>query len=178
MRRLRAKGETMLTVIPTCALSGIEAYPISIEVDISPGLPGFTMVGLPDSAVKEARERVFAALKNTGFTVPSKRITINLAPGGIRKEGTGFDLPLAIGILMASGQIDPVTLDGFLFMGELSLDGNLRTVRGVLPAAIFAKRTGLAGIDSAKGKRGGGGAGGRAGRVRGRQPPGGLELPP
>lgn len=136
----------MLTVIPTCALSGIEAYPISIEVDISPGLPGFTMVGLPDSAVKEARERVFAALKNTGFTVPSKRITINLAPGGIRKEGTGFDLPLAIGILMASGQIESIGLDGFLFMGELSLDGNLRTVRGVLPAAIFAKRTGLAGL--------------------------------
>lgn len=136
----------MLTVISTCALSGIDAYPISIETDISPGLPGFSMVGLPDSAVKEARERVFAALKNSGFTVPSKRITINLAPGGIRKEGTGFDLPLAIGILMASGQIDSIALEGFLFMGELSLDGNLRTVRGVLPAAIFAKRTGLRGL--------------------------------
>jgi magnesium chelatase family protein len=136
----------MLSVITTCALSGIDAYPITIEVDMSPGLPGFTMVGLPDSAVKEARERVFAALKNSGFMVPSKRITINLAPGGIRKEGTGFDLPLAVGILMASEQLPPMALEGYLFLGELSLDGALRPVRGVLPAAIYAKQSGLAGL--------------------------------
>jgi magnesium chelatase family protein len=136
----------MLSVITTCALSGIDAYPITIEIDMSPGLPGFTMVGLPDSAVKEARERVFAALKNSGFIVPSKRITVNLAPGGIRKEGTGFDLPLAIGILLASGQLEPIPLEGYLFLGELSLDGAIRAVRGVLPAAIYAKQSGLKGL--------------------------------
>ncbi|HKP97474.1 MAG TPA: YifB family Mg chelatase-like AAA ATPase [Fibrobacteria bacterium] len=136
----------MLSVIATCALSGIDVYPITVEVDIAPGLPGFTMVGLPDSAVKEARERVFAALKNSGFTVPSKRITVNLAPGGIRKEGTAFDMPLALGILLASGQLEPLPLEGFLFLGELSLDGNLRPVRGVLSAAIYAKQSGLAGL--------------------------------
>jgi magnesium chelatase family protein len=136
----------MLSVITTCALSGIDAYPITIEVDMSPGLPGFSMVGLPDSAVKEARERVFAALKNSGFSIPSKKITINLAPGGIRKEGTGFDLPLAIGILLASGQLEPVPLDPYLFLGELSLDGSIRNIRGVLPAASYAKEKGLAGL--------------------------------
>ena len=136
----------MLSVITTCALSGIDAYPITIEVDITPGLPGFTMVGLPDSAVKEARERVFAALKNSGFAVPSKRITVNLAPGGIRKEGTAFDLPLAVGILLASGQFESAPPDGFLFLGELSLDGTIRPVRGVLSAAIYAKQSGLRGL--------------------------------
>ncbi|MDB5105779.1 MAG: magnesium chelatase family protein [Fibrobacteres bacterium] len=143
----------MLSVITTCALSGIDAYPITIEVDMSPGLPGFTMVGLPDSAVKEARERVFAALKNSGFTVPSKRITVNLAPGGIRKEGTGFDLPLAIGILLASGQLEPTPLEGYLFLGELSLDGAIRPVRGVLPAAIYAKQSGRKGLIVPEGNR-------------------------
>ncbi|MDB5050258.1 MAG: magnesium chelatase family protein [Fibrobacteres bacterium] len=136
----------MLSVITTCALAGIDVYPITVEVDIAPGLPGFTMVGLPDSAVKEARERVFAALKNSGFTVPSKRITVNLAPGGIRKEGTAFDLSLAIGILLASGQLEPLPLEGFLFLGELSLDGAIRPVRGVLSAAIYAKQSALTGL--------------------------------
>src|SRR5262245_52821539 len=107
----------MLAVITTCALAGIDVYPITVEVDITPGLPGFTMVGLPDSAVKEARERVFAALKNSGFQVPSKRITVNLAPGGIRKEGTAFDLPLALGILIASGQVETGSLEGLVFLG-------------------------------------------------------------
>ncbi len=136
----------MLSVITTCALSGIDAYPITIEVDMSSGLPGFTMVGLPDSAVKEARERVFAALKNSGFSVPSKKITINLAPGGIRKEGTAFDLPLAIAILMASGQMEAIPLEGYLVLGELSLDGAIRPVRGILPAAIYARVNGLKGL--------------------------------
>lgn len=136
----------MLSVISTCALAGIDVYPITVEVDIAPGLPGFTMVGLPDSAVKEARERVFAALKNSGFAVPSKRITVNLAPGGIRKEGTAFDLPLALGILLASGQLEASPTEGLLFLGELSLDGAVRSVRGVLPAAIYAKGKKLAGM--------------------------------
>ena len=136
----------MLSVIGSCALMGIDAYPITVEVDIASGLPGFTMVGLPDSAVKEARERVFAALKNSGFAIPSKRITINLAPGGIRKEGTSFDLPLALGILLASEQVHGPTLDGLVFLGELSLDGGLRPIRGALSAAIYAKQSGLRGV--------------------------------
>jgi magnesium chelatase family protein len=135
----------MLSVISSCALAGIEAIPVTVEVDVSPGLPGFNMVGLPDSAVKEARERVFSALKNSGFTIPSKRITINLAPGGIRKEGTAFDLALALGLLLASEQVALPSLPPTLFMGELSLDGSLRPVRGVLPAALHAKSKGRAG---------------------------------
>jgi len=136
----------MLSIITSCALSGIDAFPITVEVDIAPGLPGFTLVGLPDSAVKEARERVFAAIKNSGFTVPSKRITVNLAPGGIRKEGTAFDLPLALGILLASGQVETGPLDPFLIFGELALDGRLRPVNGVLSAATFARDSGRLGI--------------------------------
>ncbi len=136
----------MLTRVQTCALSGIEAYPVSVEVDISSGLPGFSLVGLPDSAVKEARERVFAALKNSGFTIPSKRITVNLAPGGVRKEGTAFDLALAMGLLAASEQIDASLLQGIVFMGELSLDGKLRSVRGALSAALRAHSDGARAI--------------------------------
>lgn len=136
----------MLSVITSCALNGIDAYPVTVEIDVAPGLPGFTMVGLPDSAVKESRERVFAALKNSGFTVPSKRITVNLAPGGIRKEGTAFDLALALGLLMASEQAELPRLPPYLFLGELSLDGRLRPVRGVLPAALMAKGMGLPGL--------------------------------
>lgn len=136
----------MLAVISTCALTGIDAIPITIEVDIASGLPGFTMVGLPDSAMKEARERVFAALKNSGFTVPSKRITINLAPGDIRKEGTSFDLPLALGILIASGQVETASLERFLLFGELSLDGALRPVKGALSAATYARDSGRQGL--------------------------------
>jgi magnesium chelatase family protein len=136
----------MLSVITSCALNGIDAIPISVEVDIASGLPGFTLVGLPDSAVKEARERVFAALKNSGFQVPSKRITVNLAPGGIRKAGTAFDLPLALGILIASGQIDMGPLDSFLIFGELSLDGRVRPVNGALSAATYARESGYRGM--------------------------------
>lgn len=136
----------MLSVITSCALNGIEAYPVTVEIDVAPGLPGFTMVGLPDSAVKESRERVFAALKNSGFAVPSKRITVNLAPGAIRKEGTAFDLALALGLLLASGQVDGPAMAPFLFLGELSLDGRLRPVRGVLPAALMAKASALPGL--------------------------------
>lgn len=136
----------MLSVITACALNGIEAYPVTVEIDVAPGLPGFTMVGLPDSAVKESRERVFAALKNSGFAVPSKRITVNLAPGAIRKEGTAFDLALALGLLLASGQTELPPFPPYLFLGELSLDGRLRPVRGVLPAALMAKASNLAGL--------------------------------
>lgn len=136
----------MLSVITACALNGIDAYPVTVEIDVAPGLPGFTMVGLPDSAVKESRERVFAALKNSGFAVPSRRITVNLAPGAIRKEGTAFDLALAIGLLLASEQVEIPPFPPYLFLGELSLDGRLRPVRGVLPAALMAKASDLPGL--------------------------------
>lgn len=136
----------MFALIPSCALSGIDAVPVTVEVDIAPGLPGFTLVGLPDSAVKEARERVFAALKNSGYAVPSKRITVNLAPGGLRKEGTAFDLPLALGILIASGQLETGPLEPYLVFGELALDGRLRPVNGALSAATFALQAGRIGI--------------------------------
>lgn len=136
----------MFTVIHSCALSGIDAVPVSIEVDISNGLPGFTLVGLADSAVKESRERVFSALKNSGFKIPSKRITINLAPGGIKKEGTAFDLPIAIALLIGSEQIQLPLMQKLLFLGELSLDGGVRPVRGILSAAIYAQKMGFTGI--------------------------------
>ena len=91
----------MLALLHSGTILGIDAIPVTVEVDIAPGLPGFSLVGLPDSAVKEARERVFSALKNSGFIIPSRRITVNLAPGDLRKEGTAFDLPMALGILAA-----------------------------------------------------------------------------
>lgn len=143
----------MFTVIHSCALTGIDAYPVSIEVDITSGLPGFSMVGLPDSAVKEARERVFSAIKNSGFKIPSKRITINLAPGGIKKEGTAFDLPLAIAILIASEQIEIPFPEKILFLGELSLDGAIRPVRGSLSAAIYAMNHSFRGLIVPMGNR-------------------------
>ena len=136
----------MLSVITSCALSGLDAYPVTVEVDLAPGLPGFTMVGLPDSAVRESRERVFAALKNSGFSIPSRRITVNLAPGGIRKEGTAFDLALALGLILASEQADLPPPGRLLVLGELSLDGCMRPVRGALPAALLAKAAGLEGL--------------------------------
>lgn len=136
----------MLSVITSCALSGLDAYPVTVEIDVAPGLPGFTLVGLPDSAVKESRERVFAALKNSGFAIPSKRITVNLAPGGIRKEGTAFDLALALGLLLASEQVELPELPPFLILGELALDGGLRSVRGVLPATLLARSLGRPGL--------------------------------
>ncbi len=114
---------------------GIEAYDIIVEVDAAAGLPQWTMVGLPIGAVKESRERVGAALVNSGFTMPPRRITVNLAPADVRKEGTAFDLPIAIGILVATGQLSPEAVEGRLFVGELGLDGSLRGIRGALSIA-------------------------------------------
>ncbi len=114
---------------------GIEAYDIIVEVDAAAGLPQWTMVGLPLGAVKESRERVGAALVNSGFTMPPRRITVNLAPADVRKEGTAFDLPIAIGILVATGQLSPAAVEGRLFVGELGLDGSLRGIRGALSIA-------------------------------------------
>ena len=125
----------MLAAVRSAALVGIDAYDVIVEVDAAPGLPQWTIVGLAAGAVRESRERVGAALLNSGFDVPPRRITVNLAPADIRKEGTAFDLPIALGILVATGQLEAGSVAGRLFVGELGLDGALRTVRGALSVA-------------------------------------------
>jgi len=129
--------------ISTFALDGVEARRVWVEADIRLGLPAFTIVGLADKAVREARERVHAALVNSGFEFPNRRITVNLAPASLRKAGPGFDLPLAVAVLVASGQLDPESLDGCAVVGELSLTGEVRSVRGVLACAQGVRRHGL-----------------------------------
>jgi magnesium chelatase family protein len=137
----------MLSNILSASIIGIDAYPVEVEVDItSRGLPHFSMVGLPDAAVKESRDRVRAALKNIGFHFPLKQITVNLAPADLKKEGSSFDLPIAIGIVTAEGILEPASLSGYLFTGELSLNGAIKPVRGALSMAIKAKELGLKGI--------------------------------
>lgn len=132
----------MLAAVRSAALMGIDAYDIIVEVDAAAGLPQWTIVGLPIGAVKESRERVGAALVNSGFKLPPRRITINLAPADVRKEGTAFDLPIAIGILVATGQLEPSVVDGRLFVGELGLDGSVRNIRGALSIARRAEASG------------------------------------
>ncbi len=126
----------MPATILSAATLGIDAYPVHVEVDTDRQLPSFTVVGLPDSAVKESKERVMAAIRNAGYQWPRRRVTVNLAPADIRKEGSAFDLPIAVGILVASGQIRPTRLQDFVLLGELSLGGDLRPVRGVLSMAL------------------------------------------
>jgi magnesium chelatase family protein len=133
----------MLAAVRSAALLGIDAYDVIVEVDAAQGLPQWTIVGLAASAVKESRERVGAALVNSGFVVPPRRITVNLAPADVRKEGTAFDLPIAIGILVATGQLDAAASDKRMFVGELGLDGGLRPMRGALSIARHALRTGV-----------------------------------
>ena len=132
----------MLAAIHSAAVLGIEAYDVIVEVDAANGLPQFTIVGLPAGAVKESRERVGAALVNSGFTVPPRRITVNLAPADVRKDGTAFDLPIALGILVATKQLDARALEPVAAVGELGLDGALRAVRGALPIARRAAGSG------------------------------------
>jgi magnesium chelatase family protein len=122
---------------------GMESYPVFVEVDISQGLPQFATVGLPDTSVKESRDRIKAAIKNSGYRFPRSHVTVNLAPADIKKEGTGFDLPIAVGILAAEELIKEDALQNCLFIGELSLDGSIKGVRGVLPAALKAKEIGI-----------------------------------
>ncbi len=136
----------MLAAIRSAALRGIEAYEILVEVDAAAGLPQWTLVGLPIGAVKESRERVGAAIVNSGFTLPPRRITVNLAPADVRKEGTSFDLPIALGILVATGQLPPDAVAGRLYAGELGLDGQLRSIRGALSIARHAAAIGVAEI--------------------------------
>jgi magnesium chelatase family protein len=136
----------MLACIRSAAVLGIDAYPVDVEVDISSGLPSFSTVGLPQGAVREGRERVSAALANAGYTFPLKRITVNLAPADIRKNGSGLDLPIAIGLLAASEQLTHQGLDDHLIVGEVGLEGDLRPVRGALSMALAARAIGCRGI--------------------------------
>jgi len=137
----------MLSKILSASVVGIDAHPVDVEVDIaSRGLPHFSVVGLPDAAVKESRDRVRAALKNIGFNFPLKQITVNLAPADLKKEGSAFDLPIAIGMITAEGILEMNSTQGYLFTGELSLDGKIKPVRGALSMAITAKSLGLKGV--------------------------------
>jgi magnesium chelatase family protein len=132
----------MLSRIRSAAVLGIDAFPVEVEVDISSGLPSFSTVGLPNGAVKEGRERVSAALANAGFQFPLRRITVNLAPADIRKDGSALDLPIALGLLVASGQIPEANLKHTMVLGEVGLEGDLRPIRGALSIALAARRSG------------------------------------
>ncbi len=138
---------TMLSKVCSSATLGVEAYMVEVEADIQQQLPAFVTVGLPEGAVRESKERVTAAIKNSDFIFPAKRVTVNLAPADIKKEGTAFDLPIAVGILAATGQILRNGFGGFVFLGELSLDGTVRPIPGVLPMALHVQReNGIKGI--------------------------------
>ena len=133
----------MFSKVLSAAVFGIEGYIVQVESHLDRGLPAFSTVGLPDSAVKESRERIQAAVKNTGFDFPRKRITVNLAPADIRKGGSAFDLPMAIGILAASGQIPQQSLSDTVILGELALDGQVRSIRGGLSVSIAVQQNGI-----------------------------------
>jgi magnesium chelatase family protein len=130
----------MLACVRTAAVYGIDACTVSVEVDVSFGLPGFAMVGLPDASVRESRDRVRSAIRNSGFEFPEHRVTVNLAPADIRKAGSAFDLPIALGVLAANGVVARRDVDDVLLLGELSLDGGIHAARGVLPIAAAARR--------------------------------------
>jgi magnesium chelatase family protein len=136
----------MLACVRTAAVYGIEACTVSVEVDVSFGLPGITMVGLPDTSVRESRDRIRSAIRNSGFEFPEHRVTVNLAPADIRKAGSSFDLPIAIGVLAASGVVARRNVDDVLLLGELSLDGGIHSARGVLPIAAAARRERFTGL--------------------------------
>lgn len=133
----------MLSHICSCGLSGIDGFSVCVETDISNGLPAFDIVGLPDAAVKEAKERIRSAIKNTGFRFPAKHIVINLAPASKRKEGSGYDLPMALSIICATEQIYAPDLSKCAFFGELSLDGTVQPINGILPMVISAYKSGF-----------------------------------
>ena len=132
----------MLAKVKSCAVFGLDGFVVDVEVDISPGLPRFDVVGLPDAAVQEARARVRAAIRNSGYEFPLRRITANLAPADVRKAGSTYDLPLAVALLQSSGQIQPVSEDS-IFIGQLSLNGDLLHTDGVLPMAALARESGV-----------------------------------
>lgn len=136
----------MLAKVLSSAVYGIDAYVVEVEVDIAHGLPSFSTVGLPDGAVRESKDRVKAAIKNSGYEFPPDRITVNLAPADIKKEGAAFDLPIALGILAAMGAVNQSRLNTFLILGELSLYGEVKPVKGTLPVSIAARENGLRGV--------------------------------
>ncbi len=136
----------MLAKVLSGALIGIDAYPVEVEVDIAQGLPQFATVGLPEGAVKESKDRVKSAIKNSGYEFPARRITINLAPADIKKDGTAFDLPMAVGLLTATGALKTGRPGRYVLMGELSLDGRVKPVRGALPVALAARDWDVAGL--------------------------------
>jgi magnesium chelatase family protein len=136
----------MLAKVLSSAVIGIEGYVVEVEVDISQGLPSFSTVGLPEGAVRESKDRVKTSIKNSGYHFPSDRITVNLAPADIKKEGSAFDLPMALGILAATGLVSKESYGQHLVLGELSLDGLIRPIKGALPMAITAKEKGLEGV--------------------------------
>ena len=135
----------MLAKVTSCAIVGLEGAIVEVEVDISPGLPSFTIVGLPDAAVQEAKERVRAAIRNSGFAFPMKRIVVNLAPANLKKAGPAYDLPIAMGILLSSEQVS-ANVSQTIFLGELSLDGSLRHTNGILPMTTLAHQEGISTI--------------------------------
>jgi magnesium chelatase family protein len=133
----------MLSFVSSCGLSGIEGFAVEVEVNMSNGMVLFEIVGLPDASVKESRERVRTAVKNSGYYFPAERLIVNLAPADLKKEGPAFDLPIALGILSCMGVIDQQALDGLCVFGELSLNGGVRPVRGALPMVISAMERGV-----------------------------------
>lgn len=136
----------MVNKVTTGAVIGLEAYKVSVETDVLNSLPAFSIVGLPDAAINEARDRVRSAIKNSGFTFPAKKVVINLAPADLKKEGSNFDLPIAVGLLVEEGILDEEKIKDYAFIGELSLDGTLRNVNGVLPLILGLKDAGIQNI--------------------------------
>lgn len=144
----------MLSIVKSMALNGITGYLVEVETDVTGGLPNFDIVGLPDTSVRESKERIRAAIKNSGIDFQSKRILINLAPANTKKEGTSLDLPMAIGILMAFGEINlQVNLSKIVFIGELSLDGKINKVNGILPMCVDALKLGIKTVIVPKGNK-------------------------
>ena len=133
----------MLSITKSMSLLGLEGYLVSVQVDVSGGLPGWEIVSLPDTSVKEAKERVKTAIKNSGYELHSRKILINLAPADTKKEGSFFDLPIAVGVLACIGEIPKEKLMNIAFIGELSLDGKVNKVDGILPMCIEAKKLGI-----------------------------------
>jgi magnesium chelatase family protein len=136
----------MLSKVLSGATYGVNAFVVEVETHLERQIPGFSIVGLPDNAVRESRERIVAAIRNCGFEFPLRKITVNLAPADIKKEGSAFDLPMAVGILAATNQVDPMVLPEFVMVGELALDGTLRPIHGTLPMAMEIKRLGIRGM--------------------------------
>jgi magnesium chelatase family protein len=136
----------MIVKVTSSTIIGVDAYPVEVEIDVSPGLPQFSTVGLPDAVVRESKDRIKAAVKNSGYRFPPTHVTVNLAPADIKKEGAGFDLPIAVGILATEGLVEPGRCREYLLIGELSLDGAVRGIYGALSAALQAREMGMKGI--------------------------------